>query len=238
MLTPQAGRLRLARAVVVAGTTLSLSLGAHLIAGGSAPAAPVLVLVAMFMLLTCVALAGRGFTPVRLLAVLGLGQVALHGVFSWLGTTACAVVPAAPASGLGHAATHAHHQPDVALDLSTCLAPGTPSPAGSAPVESLAHAAHLGSGAPATVTMVAAHVVVTLLVAALVARGERALWRAAEVLVVCVRGTRLSAVPLVLPAPDLATVMAGSPVLTPQPRHHLAVAPRRGPPRDRLTLAA
>lgn len=238
MLTPQAGRLRLARAVVVAGTTLGLAVGAHLVAGGSTPATPILLLAAAFLLLASVALAGRRFTPVRLLAVLGLGQLALHGVFSWIGTTTCAVLPAALASGAGQPAAHAHHLPDAAQDLSGCLAPGVGSASASASVDVLAHGAHLGSGGPGAVTMVAAHAVATLLVAALVARGERVLWLAAEVLVVCVRGARLLVVLLVRSAVDHVTVLTGSRVRPLPAAPHLWVAPRRGPPRDRFTLAA
>lgn len=238
MLTPQAGRLRLARAVVVAGTTLGLALGAHLVAGGSAPATPVLLLVAAFLLLACVALAGRRFSLVRLLAMLGLGQVALHGIFSWLGTTACAVLPATLTSGAGQPAAHAHHLPDAALDLSTCLAPGVGSASASASADALAHGTHLGSGGPGAVTMLIAHAVATLLVAAVVARGERALWRAAEVLVVCVRGLRLVAVLLVRPGVELVAVLAGGQVRALPAPPHLSVAPRRGPPKDRLALAA
>lgn len=238
MLNPTAGRVRLARAVVVSGMVLSLSLGAHVVGGGDAPAAPLVLAVWAFVLLATVTLAGRRFTPVRLLAVLGAGQGALHATFGWLGSASCSA-----GTGLvttGHAAHLGHGGLASASDATAvagCLAGAGPAGHAAHGVAGLDGPALSAGGTGHGAGMLAAHVVATLVVALLVARGEAALWAAARALV-AVLPVEPATVPLARESsvstrrtPRGAGACSGA-------QRHATAAPRRGPPRCALDLAA
>ncbi|MBD7982172.1 hypothetical protein [Oerskovia merdavium] len=160
MLTQVAGPLRVARAGLVATLVLALGALAHRVGGGTLPDPLVLAALAAFTMAGATFAARFRLTFPRLVAVLGTGQVALHYGLGFGAGATCAPV-AGPAAG--HAG-HAGH--GAAAQVSACAA-GTPLlPDG---------VAHLPHETPAGAWMVLAHVLATLVVALVVAHGERAL---------------------------------------------------------------
>ena len=153
MLTQVAGPLRVARAGLVATLVLALAALAHRVGGGTLPDPLILAALAAFTMAGATFAARFRLTFARLVAVLGTGQVALHYGLGFSAPASCAPV------GGGHAG-HA-----VAGTLATCAA-STPVPDG---------VAHLPHETPAGAWMVLAHVLATLVVALVVAHGERAL---------------------------------------------------------------
>ena len=156
MLTQVAGPLRVARAGLVATLVLALAALAHRVGGGTLPDPLILLALASFTMAGATFAARFRLTFGRLVAILGTGQVALHYGLGFSAPASCAPV------GGGHAG-HAGHA--VAGTLATCAA-STPVPDG---------VAHLPHETPAGAWMVLAHVVATLVVALVVAHGERAL---------------------------------------------------------------
>jgi len=156
VLTQVAGPLRVARAGLVAALVLALAALAHRVGGGALPHPLILLALASFTMAGATFAARFRLTSGRLVAVLGTGQVALHYGLGFSATASCV-----PADGPhpGHAGLAAGGQ------VASC-AVVTPLPDG---------VAHLAHDAPAGAWMVLAHAAATLVVALVVARGERAL---------------------------------------------------------------
>ncbi|MHA7135090.1 hypothetical protein [Oerskovia turbata] len=151
MLTQVAGPLRVARAGLVATLVLALAALAHRVGGGTLPHPLILLALASFTLAGTMLAARLRFTVGRLVVVLGAGQVGLHHALGFLGRATCAPVASGHA---GHAAVPA-----------ACPAPPALPDA----------VAHLPHAAPGGQWMLLAHALATLVVALVVARGERAL---------------------------------------------------------------
>jgi len=107
------GPARLARACVVAVSTVALGMLAHVLGGGAVPPTPVLGALAAVLLAGAVPLSGRRIGPVGAVAFLGVGQLAVHttlGAVTSMGcapalmehghATAVACGPAGPAMGV------------------------------------------------------------------------------------------------------------------------------------------
>ena len=203
MLTQVAGPLRVARAGLVATLVLALAALAHRVGGGTLPDPLILAALAAFTMAGATFAARFRLTFARLVAVLGTGQVALHHGLGFSAGVACSPVPG------GHAG---HAEPGRVASCVTVA----PLPDG---------VAHLPHDATTGVWMVLAHVLATLVVALVVAHGERALglllaWLAP-------RGALadlLPALPVVhrLPAPLAAPSRAAT--------VHLRIPTTRGPP--------
>jgi hypothetical protein len=138
----------LLRAASMATVILTLASAAHLAGGGQLPAPAILLAV-----LALTTLGSTTATRLRLgfpamAALLGIGQLALHGLFTAFGSPGAA----APAG----TTLHAGH-----LTAAGFLLPAAP-----------AHAAEAASGP----LMLAAHALATLVCALLLAKGEEALW--------------------------------------------------------------
>lgn len=193
--------MRLARALVLALTTITLAAVAHLLGGGALPSRGVLVVLTGVVGLVALVASQHRLGTASIAALLGGGQALLHGTFSTLATSG-----ADPAM-LGHVVGHGHHQQLV--------------------VHASAHAAHAAGHAAhhhASVPMLLAHVVATLVTALVLARGERALWLLAGWLAPVV--PLLMARPADWPRPALPTLPTPRPVSA----DVALVAPRRGPP--------
>lgn len=137
------------RSAMIAGTTVALAAGAHILGGGQLPAAGILLAV-----LALAGLASTAATRLRLrtpaiTGLLGAGQLILHEAFTVLGR---------PLPGPAENA-FTHH-----------LAPATLA-AGLAE-----HVPPAGADAPFAALMLAGHTLATLACALLLARGEEALW--------------------------------------------------------------
>ena len=207
------GALRLLRALVFVATTVLLTVLGHAWAGGSLSGAALVGLSAM-----CWPVALLGSARERrvrhLFPALALGQVVGHGVLTFFaGTTGAALACAGDAAHRVHALTSGCLQPDAVTSASTAV-PGMPGMTG------MAATAAPGSGAAAA-SMVLAHLVAALLLAALLARGEALLWRVLGAILR--RAPRLAPV---RPSPLLG-VHRGARIA---PRHLVLVVPGRGPP--------
>jgi hypothetical protein len=152
MKTPAHGLLRWVRSAALAVATVGLAATAHTVAGGDVPGWAALGVLTLLTVLACVALTGRrrGVGSVGA-AMTGL-QVVLHEGFMVLSPMGCGGPTGAPM-------THAGMHGTVPATVS-CVVRG---PVGGA--------SHL------SVSMLAAHGLATLLLAAALAGGERALWR-------------------------------------------------------------
>lgn len=193
---------------MVTTAVVGLALAAHVL--GGAPAPPPVVGAAVTALVLLVVMLGsrRRWSAVRLTGMLGVGQLVLHQVFALAAAPIC--LPTGATAGA--AGTAAHHG-DAALDAAlACAATGS----------SAAHAvAH--SGAPAA--MVAAHVVATVLTAAVLLGGERALWALWAWLLPLSRGVLVPVLTVTgRPFFPWASTTARPPAV------FLPAAPRRGPP--------
>ncbi|MDN4643873.1 hypothetical protein [Arthrobacter sp. PsM3] len=149
-MTRQPAPFRLPRSTAIAAVILALAAGAHTLAGGQLPPAPVMAACTALVLLGVVLLTRWKLTATALAGILSAGQWMLHAAFSVLSETA----PAGPAPG-----PHLH----------TAAAAG----ARMAAAHDLPHS-HL----PADLDppMLGAHILATLVTAVLLARGEAALW--------------------------------------------------------------
>jgi hypothetical protein len=137
------------RAVALGLVAFTLGLAGHLAGGGAAPAALPSAGLAVGAMWVSIFLTGRRLGVLSLGAVLGGSQLVLHQGFTALApSTGCAVL-----AGPDH-----HH---VAAGLVSCAD----------------HGLQTGGHWPfSSALMVAAHVVATMLLAAVLAGGERALW--------------------------------------------------------------
>ena len=150
MLAPSTGLLRLARAGLVAVVTVALAALAHVVAGGVLPPFVVVAALTALVLAAAVVLTGRRLGPVGAVALLGVGQLAVHSAFSLVTSVAC--LP----DGTGVAVGHVHHA-GMQMPACSAVAPSIP--------------AALGSSA-----MLVLHVVATLAAALVIVGADRALW--------------------------------------------------------------
>lgn len=148
--SPTTGAWRAVRAVLVIALVVCLSTGGHLIAGGQVASWRA---AALALLLVAVGAAGATalrLTPMRLMAVLGAGQLVVHHALSWTPGGHCAT---AGSSELFKSMTHAG-----------CGTVG----------------AHEAAGAHEAVwsdpVMLLAHVVATVVAGVVLGRGEQLLW--------------------------------------------------------------
>lgn len=201
---------RLLRTVVVGSTIFGLAAGAHLLAGGTLPAAPIMgAIVALHLLCSTIATKFR-LTPAVMVSLLASSQTVLHQIFSLLshGTHdgAAGGVP-----GLDMAAHHGMSAPDMAALMLAHASSG------------MEVGAHAG---PMSTSMMAAHIAATLLTAGLLAYGENALWSLANWLRPLYR---CAAVVLVLPTSQAQPAILPRP-LPRLPWRNLRPDTRRGPP--------
>ncbi|MEO3937889.1 hypothetical protein V3N99_14180 [Dermatophilaceae bacterium Soc4.6] len=171
---PATGVLRLARAGVLTLATVSLSLAAHVAAGGSAPGLVGLLLVVVPVLAATLLTTGRRLGLTGIGSLVAITQVGLHSAFMALtmndgmaltmndgmALTMNGGMALTMGGGAGAVVTASHHSQSV---ITTGGAVSGPS------LVDLA----LSGGSPA---MTGAHVVAAGLVALILARGEAALW--------------------------------------------------------------
>ncbi|OFI38589.1 hypothetical protein BIU82_04525 [Arthrobacter sp. SW1] len=189
-----------ARSIALALTVFSLAAGAHVIAGGALPVAPILLaLLALTALTTTLATRFKLAFP-WVAALLGGGQLLLHETFTMLGPVSAAGAVEAP---------HVHH-------------PSMPMPA----VENLADHAHTVDGAFGW-AMLAGHVVASATSALLFAKGEAALWQLAAWLRPLWRAVTPSFRPDAGTRPALHRAPEAH---SPRPWRNLRQDSRRGPP--------
>jgi hypothetical protein len=201
VLTQVAGPLRVARAGLVATLVLAMAALAHRVAGGALPHPLILLALASFTMAGTMFAARFRFTVGRLVVVLGVGQLGLHHALDFLGAASCASVAG------GHAG---HEVVPASCPVPSALPDGV---------------AHLSHSEISGVWMLGAHVLATLVVALVVAHGERALglmlaWLAPR--------SRLVDLLPVLPVVPRLVTEAGSPV--PALPVLLRLPTTRGPP--------
>lgn len=209
---------RLLRTSVVGTTILGLAAGAHLLAGGSLPGAPIMAaILALHIMVATFATTFRLSLP-AMTALLGAGQVVLHHAFTALSHT----MPMAAGPGMGQAAHHlgGHAAAHTDAHMAQLLAQAAPLAVNTG--EAVAHT-------PLSGAMLAAHVAASLLTAAVLAHGENALWALAGWLrPLC----RSAAVVRILPAQQPALALLPSP-LPHLPWRNAPPDTRRGPPQLR-----
>ncbi len=200
---------RLLRTSLVGATILGLAAGAHLVAGGALPPAPIMAaILALHLMLTTFATKFRLSLP-AMMALLLTSQLVLHQAFDALSHSAHAATPAAA----GHGAMHTDAYTATMLAQATPLAGST--------VEAMGHSAMSG-------TMTAAHLTASVLTAVLLAYGEHALWALANWLRPLYRR---AAVVHVFASPNPGAAIAPRP-LPRLPWRNLRPDTRRGPPRQ------
>jgi hypothetical protein len=203
MTNPGAGLVRLVRAGVLTALVVALTTLAHRLGGAVAPGFfPIAVLTALLWPVA-VLVTRRRLGPVALLTGLGAGQLLGHGLLGWLGSGPTGLATSVSVECLQHA-TH------VGASTAACA---TDTVAGAA--------AHSHGQAGTALPMLVAHLVATLLLSMLVARGERVLWR---VLDLVLRALAVLITPIAARAPR-----AAAPLFLPS-RLDLAVLAGRGPP--------
>ena len=185
MPAPATGPLRLVRAGVVAAVTVALAALAHVLAGGSLPPFVVLVTLTAVALAAAALVTARRLAPAGALALLGVGQLAVHSSFSLFTSMAC--TPGAAGSP-GSAALLGHeHHPGMVMPLqAACSA-----------VDTGVAQPLLGASA-----MLVLHVVATVVAALVIVGADRALWWLAAWLRPLVGGPATVAV---IPRPSLPT---------------------------------
>ncbi|WP_426302130.1 hypothetical protein [Arthrobacter sp. R-11] len=195
------------RSAALALAILSLATGAHVIAGGTLPALPlVLALLALTGLATTAATRFKLGLP-AVAALLGGGQVLLHEAFTALGPVTAGPVSAGPVAE----APHVHH----------ALLPAV----GDVVADGLQHLDAADS--PFGWFMLAGHVLASAASALLFAKGEQALWQLASWL----RPLWRVLAPLFTPDAGTRPAAAGAPsAFIPRPWRNLRQGSRRGPP--------
>jgi hypothetical protein len=148
------GSLRLFRAALVAGVTMSLAAAGHVLGGGALPGPAVTAVLAALLLAPVVWLAGRQLSLLTLLGVLGAGQLLLHTAFTSLSRGAVCPPPLAGQTP--------HHGPATG--------------AGCSATDSVALSLHAGDVADAP-DMTAGHFLALVSTAWLLHKGEEALWQ-------------------------------------------------------------
>lgn len=197
---PTVGGWRLARAAALTATALILSCAAHVLGGGQAPPFVTVVALGALVFLAAVLLAGRRCGPVSIGAALAISQVLLHETFMLISMpVTCGPVSSSPA--MAHTMAHTMH-------CTSSVMSGATGPQHTAP----------------TLAMVAWHALATVLIAAGLAYGERAVWQLAQwVLPLPPRLVRLAAPVMLSPLPAV-----DHPAALHQP--WLRSVSRRGPP--------
>lgn len=214
-MVPGSGALRLTRGVLFALAAVGLASAAHL-AGGETPS-PVVALGAVLVVAALAdRLAGRRRGPLALFAGLDLTQLGLHLTFMAAAAgTACTASPGSSTSGASMASMAAMGMDDGHDHLA---------------MRCSGEVARHAAGWP-TPGMLALHLLAAALTAALLARGEAALWALAAGL----------AIVLTAPGPALRLLavrrlpVRPSSSRRPLPAVHRRTQRRRGPP---LLLAA
>jgi hypothetical protein len=112
--TPARGALRLGRAAVLGACCLLLSLSAHVLAGGAAPSAPALLVLAVPVACLSILVTGERAGLLRIGGTLAAAQVGLHEGFMLLAQPHCSL----PAM-----AGHAHGAPAGAAMSCTAAMP-------------------------------------------------------------------------------------------------------------------
>jgi hypothetical protein len=158
MLSPAQGLLRGLRAASLGVVGFFLALAAHVAAGGGAPGPVVLLLLAGFIGAAAVLLTGARLSPVRVVVCLSAMQVILHEAFMRLSGPADCLMTAGSAPVGRHLGMGQGAQP--ALDCAN----------------GMTHAGMGQSSVFAATAMLGAHVAATVLMAVLLAFGERVLW--------------------------------------------------------------
>ncbi|MDM7854904.1 hypothetical protein [Cellulomonas alba] len=168
MPSPASGPLRAARAALVAAATVALGALAHVLGGGAPPSATLLGALAALGFAPAVLATRRRLGPLLAVGLLGAGQAIVHLALGVVGPMTCVVpgVAAGPHAGHGVAGAAARLT-ELSAGAGGMAVPGGTG-AGCAPA-----AVHvvLGGG-----TMLALHVLATVVTGLLVAGGERALW--------------------------------------------------------------
>jgi hypothetical protein len=136
---------------MLAAAALALAAGAHLLAGGQLPAPGILLGLFALTSLAATAATRLRLTPATMTALLGAGQLVLHGAFSTFGSTFAL-------AGSGAATAPSHHANPFTVPLAA-------EPAGLHALDS-----------SLTAAMLAGHALATLGCALLLAKGEDALW--------------------------------------------------------------
>jgi hypothetical protein len=162
MVSPTRGLLRWLRAVSLGAVGFTLALTAHVAAGGAAPGAVVLLLLAGLAGLAGVLITGARLSPIRVGVFLTVTQVVLHQVFTWLAAPVGCLMTVASTPAGSHLV---HGNGPILVECATGLADS-----------GMAHSGMGQSSAFATSAMVGAHVAATALMAGLLAYGERVLW--------------------------------------------------------------
>jgi hypothetical protein len=188
---------RLSRAAAVAGATVLLAAAAHVAGGGSLPDPLIFSAATALTFLPASWMCGKRLPPTAVLGLLGTGQLVLHSVFAALPESSATVPQFSPTAG------HVH-----ILGASTSLGPA-------------AAGAHAHGDSPA---MVIAHVLATLAVGLVLAKGEDALWALLAWLRPLVR---LLLLPALHPFP---TVAAYAPRVLTRLWRSLRLPSLRGPP--------
>lgn len=212
MPSPVVGPLRVARAALVATLVLALTTLAHRVAGGVLPDPLVLAALGALTLAGTTAAARVRFTPTRLVVLLGGTQLALHEALTVLAPAGSCHASGAGSGHLGHTV--------AAAGSVVCAVPTLPD-AGAGVV----HPAHLAASGTAGAWMLAAHAVVTVVLALVLSYGERALER--FLAWVSPRVAVLAPV-LVVPSGRRGVVLRPAPRVASPWRSR--TAPTRGPP--------
>lgn len=192
MLRAGSGALRVLRALVFLAAVTSLTVGAHVLAGGSVSTLAVVCLAALSWPVAIVG--SRRQRRVRsLFPALLVGQAAGHGVLAFLGSAGSGA--AAVATGCSTSALHRGHQMLECGEPSSMVMPGG------------AHG----------LAMTGAHVLAALVLAAALAWGEALLWRVVDLVVLALPSVgalpvgfaRASFVVRLRPSSELACAVRG-----------------------------
>lgn len=203
---------RLVRSSIVTSCMMSLALGAHVTGGGSLPAWPLLVGLAMFALVPVAFLAGRRLSLAVLSGLLVGGQVLLHYAFEMLAGPA----PCAPQGTHGAGVDHAAF-------VTQC------SPGGPASEHLVPHLVDSG----AALVMVIGHLLAVVVMVWVLSRGEDAFWS----LLAWLRPLIGLPVPVLVMGWPALPEYAERPVAPPA-RRNVPADVRRGPPEPRLRKVA
>ena len=147
--------VRLVRSVIVTSCMMSLALGAHVTGGGSLPAWPLVVGLALLALMPVAFLSGRRLSLPVLSGLLVSGQVLLHHLFEMLSSPAVCTPQGVHGVGVDHAAA-----------MTSC------SPVGSVSGHLVPHLVDSGA-AP---VMVMGHLLAVVVMVWVLSRGEDAFW--------------------------------------------------------------
>jgi hypothetical protein len=238
-------QLRWTRALAVAATAWCTASAAHLLGGGKLPSvSAVVILIAVTAWPLTFSLRGRASRP-RLIALLGAGQAAMHGVFVVIGAWTAPAVLDAP--GMPVMRAHPGHAHLVPTTVPAGALPTEGLPGGTVPAGAGSAAGHTMSMLPSPM-MVLAHACAAVLLGCALAAGERALFSLLGLLAelarpavqVCGQVLRVLAALLTGDGPtdvETATAIGTWQDIKPRlPRHALVRAiPRRGPPRPLAT---